>query len=151
MTTEPDLLTVKAIRVGNFDNPIVRVYPLVDHIADKLCATQARYGEYSSSRVKDLVDLVVFARTSSLDGTDLMRAVNSEWAHRCLPGAPFFAPPPEWATRYPPQARKTPACGHVTQYPAAVALIETLLSPVFDGTAGGQQWHPQAGSWLPRD
>lgn len=152
MTTEPDTLTVETLTVGSVVNPTVRVYPVVDHIADKLCATQARYGvngERPSSRVKDLVDLVVFARTSSLDGAELITAIEGEWTHRRLAGTPAFAPPPDWAPRYTAQARKTPACGEITQYAAAVTLVHDLLDPVFDHSAVGRRWRPDTRVWAP--
>lgn len=41
-----------------------RLYPVVDQIADKVCATLALYGGRPSSREKDLVDLVVLDRKS---------------------------------------------------------------------------------------
>ena len=56
--------------------PTLRLYPVVDHIAGKLCATQSTYGavgDRPSSRVRDLVDLVVFARSQDVDGDALIK------------------------------------------------------------------------------
>lgn len=95
MTAEPDVQTRPGL-VPAVPSTRVRLYPVVDHIADKLCATRSTYGttrDQPSSRVRDLVDLVVFARTPHIDGAEVTEAITSEWAHRGLPDAPHFAPP----------------------------------------------------------
>lgn len=128
----------------------VRLYPVVDHIADKLCATQSTYGtagDQPSSRVRDLVDLAVFARTQLIDGSELIEAINSEWAHRGLRSTPYFAPPVNWDRLYPAEARRVPACGDTVTLAAATELVTALLSPVFDRTATGKQWDPSSRSW----
>ncbi len=60
-----------------------RAYPLADHIADKIAATLERYGPDSktSSRFKDLVDLVVFTTSASFDA-DLVKAALKSRAQR---------------------------------------------------------------------
>lgn len=149
MTSEPDFQTRSSL-VPSVPPAQVRLYPVVDHIADKLCATQSTYGtdnDQPSSRVRDLVDLVVFARTQRIDGAKLVQAVTAEWAHRGLPGAPFFAPPPHWSRLYPTEARRVPACGDILQFTGAVELVTALLAPAFDGAAIGQYWTPDAGAW----
>jgi hypothetical protein len=54
-----------------------RLYPVADQIADKVCATMdTNYpGGKRSSRVKDLVDLVVLAHTQTLDLHELRIAI----------------------------------------------------------------------------
>jgi hypothetical protein len=42
-----------------------RLYPIVEKIPDKVCATMADYNGRPSSREKDLVDLVVIAKTQT--------------------------------------------------------------------------------------
>ncbi|HET9678141.1 MAG TPA: nucleotidyl transferase AbiEii/AbiGii toxin family protein, partial [Solirubrobacterales bacterium] len=56
------------------------VYPLVDHIADKVAATFDRYGaaRAPSTRYKDLVDLVALAKGVSVEATVQMKALDSE-------------------------------------------------------------------------
>lgn len=96
MTAAPELLADPVLDVRGLETPTLRLYPVVDHIADKLCATQASYGttgDRPSSRVRDLVDLVVFARSQEVDGSALIAAVRGEWTQSGLPGEPVFAPP----------------------------------------------------------
>jgi hypothetical protein len=150
MTTDPEIRVDIAIDVRGIAAAPMRLYPVVDHIADKLCATQATYGDggtQPSSRVRDLVDLVVLGRTQDIDGDELVAAISAEWVHRSLPGRPVFAPPAQWATQYPRIARTVRACGGITTFPAAVAFVTTLLSPALDGSAAGQRWAADRGNW----
>jgi hypothetical protein len=149
MTAEPDIHTRPGL-VPAVPPASVRLYPVVDHIADKLCATQSTYGaaDLPSSRVRDLVDLVVFARMQGVDGTELVDAIAAEWMHRGLPGAPFFSPPETWRRLYPPQARRVPACGDVVSFDAAVALVAEFLGPAIDRTAIGRRWSPDQATWV---
>jgi len=69
MTTEPEVMTDTVLELRGLSSPPMHLYPVVDHVADKLCATQATYGtagDRPSSRVRDLVDLVVFARSQDI-------------------------------------------------------------------------------------
>ncbi|MDX2377621.1 nucleotidyl transferase AbiEii/AbiGii toxin family protein [Microbacterium sp. LRZ72] len=149
MTAEPDIQTRLAL-VPTVPPAQVRLYPVVDHIADKLCATQSTYGtagDQPSSRVRDLVDLVVFARTQSISGAELIEAINAEWTHRGLPGSPLFTPPDHWERRYPAEARRVPACGDTLTFARAVDLVAGLLIPVFDGSAIERRWSPETLAW----
>ena len=57
-----------------------RLYPVADQLADKVCATMdTNYpGGKRSSRVKDLVDLVVLAHTQTVDLAELRQAVEAK-------------------------------------------------------------------------
>ncbi|WP_223587124.1 nucleotidyl transferase AbiEii/AbiGii toxin family protein [Microbacterium sp. OVT16B] len=149
MTAEPDIRAGPGL-VPAIPPAHVRLYPVVDHIADKLCATQSMYGvagDRPSSRVRDLVDLVVFARTQHIDGAALIEAIAAEWAHRGLPGQPVFSPPTEWERLYPAEARRVPACGDVLTFSGAVELTTSLLAPACDRSALNRTWSPDASAW----
>jgi len=149
MTAHPNTETRQGL-VPALPPTRVRLYPVVDHIADKLCATQSKYGtlgDQPSSRVRDLVDLVVFARTQRIDGTELIEAINSEWVYRGLPDAPYFSPPSTWDRLYRPEARKVPACGDTITFAAATELVAALLAPAFDRTCTGKHWEPSLFWW----
>lgn len=150
MTAAPDVEEAGVLSVPGLIPPRLRLYPVADHVADKLCATQATYGaerDKPSSRVRDLVDLVVFARTLSVDGGELAAAILGEWIHRDLPGNAHFAPPREWEGQYPALARKTPACASYTRFADAVELVATFLAPALDHTAEGFRWNPGELRW----
>ncbi|RYV51910.1 nucleotidyl transferase AbiEii/AbiGii toxin family protein [Pengzhenrongella frigida] len=150
MTTAPELRAETVLNLRGLAATQMRLYPVVDHVADKLCATQATYGAEGllpSSRVRDLVDLVVFARTQDVNGHELIVAIRAEWTHRSLPGEPVFAPPTHWDRLYPPVARSVRACYGLTTFAAAVAFVTAFLSPALDGSAAGQQWSATNGAW----
>ncbi|WP_308199962.1 nucleotidyl transferase AbiEii/AbiGii toxin family protein [Actinotalea sp. C106] len=148
MTAEPDEIVDGALEVRGIDPPRVRVYPVVDHIADKLCATMTQYRTADSGRTKDLVDLVVFACKEQVDGSALTLAIHAEWGHRNLPGTARFAPPSSWAAIYPALARKTPAC-EVTSWAGATSIVTDLLDPALNRAAAGQVWSPTLRVWSP--
>ncbi len=83
-TTEP----ANALDLPRLVSHRYRLYPVVDQIADKVCATMTQYNERASSREKDLVDLVVLATTQDVDGTALRVAIVAEtrktWSHETL-------------------------------------------------------------------
>jgi hypothetical protein len=130
-----------------------RAYPLVDHIADKVTAcleTHARSGGTVSvsSRYKDLVDLVLIARTQRPVAADLRRALLSETGRRGvrLP-VEFVAPGPLWPAGYEAKAAEVPQLRELGRYPAALTLVKTMLDPVLAGTAAGR-WDPSQATWV---
>lgn len=59
MTGEPDtVLPLTSIEILGQERAPWRAYPLVDHVADKVCAIVERYDGRPSTRFKDLIDLV---------------------------------------------------------------------------------------------
>lgn len=149
MTAEPDVQSRTPL-VPAIPPAEIRLYPVADHIADKLCATQSTYGplgDQPSSRVRDLVDLVVFARTQIVAADDLLTAISAEWTHRGLPDAPFFNPPQDWEQRYRRVAERVPACGDVTTFETAVALVSKMLNPVLNHEVTRLTWDPEESCW----
>ena len=152
MTSSPDLVADPVLHLRGIEAPVMRLYPVVDHIADKVCATAATYGtdgDLPSSRVRDLADLVVLADSQDIDGSALTMAIHGEWTHRGLPGAPFFAPPPTWERLYPPVARKVKACAHAIEFVEAASLVGAFLRPALEGTAEGWRWKVSERTWVP--
>lgn len=150
MTAVPDELSNPVLQIEGLEPVRLRLYPVVDHAADKLCATQARYGSLGgrSTRVRDLVDLVIFARTQDIDGTALTNAIASEWSLRQLEGKPSFDPPQEWAVPYAAEARKVGACGTFTDFESAKELAILLLAPACAGEAEDRRWDHAILNWI---
>ena len=73
------------------------LYPLVDTIADKVNATMSAYPDGKpSSRVKDLVDLVLIVTTTSFLAAELHEALTSDALMRGLSTRTGFSIPVEW-------------------------------------------------------
>jgi hypothetical protein len=132
--------------------PPYRAYPLVDHIADKLCAMLelhpgAGAAERGSTRYRDLVDLATFARRSELDAEALGRALRSEAQRRglTLPERLPDPPGPDWRAGYARAARDAPSLPD-RDLDAAMRTVRSLLDPMLGGKQAGR-WHPKTLSW----
>lgn len=139
-----------ALTIPGLVRPEYRLFPLADHVADKLCAIVEVHdrtsGLQASTRVKDLVDLALIAKTQQLAADATILAVRVGAAHRGLPLPARFAVPDleVWRRGYPAKVREVP--GVVLDFDAAVRLVASLLDPVLDGTARGS-WSPTVMRW----
>ncbi|MFT8636959.1 MAG: nucleotidyl transferase AbiEii/AbiGii toxin family protein [Pseudoclavibacter sp.] len=124
-----------------------RLYPVADQIADKVCATLARYSGGFSTREKDLVDLVVLVVTQDIVGENLRKALGREFRTRFLPVPSTFGVPPTWGRRYRTIAAQVPACRPYLDIESAVAFVRSFISPVFDGSAEEKRWDHSRLEW----
>lgn len=150
ITGNPEPLTRSSLPIDGLDPVVVTVYPIADHVADKLCAIAETHGTAgrASSRVRDLVDLVVIATTQNVDADELTRAIDLEWDYRGLPGLPAFDPPGGWARLYPGLAQHVPGCSNHPTFEAAVNFIgEEFLAPILTGRAAGAVWAAPQRTW----
>ena len=140
-----------SVSVPGLTTPPYLLYPVADHIADKLCATVELHGpeQVPSSRYRDLVDLVVIARTQTVDADALRLAITTEVTHRGLPPITRWAAPPGFATAYPGAARNVPECRDHRDYATATALIHNFLDPVLTDGLTTATWHPDRLDWSP--
>lgn len=126
-----------------------RLYPIADQIADKVCATVATNypGGKASSRVKDLVDLVVIARTQRIDLDELRAAIATKRVLSRLAAFEKFTTPDDWEARYRALATRTLPAGDLTALAAARDLVSQLVEPALTTRAGAdpKTWVPGAG------
>ncbi|GAA1228046.1 nucleotidyl transferase AbiEii/AbiGii toxin family protein [Rhodoglobus aureus] len=134
-------------RLRTFDYVL---YPLVDQVADKLCATHSRYGESKSpsSRVKDLIDLLTISLTESLDAQRLWIAVATESKRRELDQIAAFVIPPDWSSRYLVLARPLGLLENFPNASVAEERVQAMLNPILGGSVKSGWWNPAAGSWI---
>ncbi|MGA5301816.1 nucleotidyl transferase AbiEii/AbiGii toxin family protein [Nucisporomicrobium flavum] len=126
-----------------------RAYPLVDHVADKVCAILERHGGRPSTRYKDLIDLVAVAERGTVVAEAQIRALRKEGARRSLELPSDFDVPDRrlWAAGYRAEARRA------VELPAleleeALRVVKPLVDPVLDGSATGV-WNAGRGVWSP--
>lgn len=124
MTGTPDVVApLTPLDIEGLIRPRYRVFPVADHLADKLCATISTHAgrgrSASSSRVKDLVDIAIIATTLETDSQALRIAVATNAALRRLDLPECFAVPDPvgWAARYPVSLRNPPAPFRTTTQP----------------------------------
>lgn len=132
-----------------------RVYPIADHIADKVCAMLERHSRADgrteqSTRYRDLVDLVTFSHTATVGASELRRAIASEAKRRHLPLPDRLEVPSSsgWAAGYARIASDTPRLEE-RDLTSAMSSARRLVDPVLADTADGC-WDPAAMVWAPR-
>lgn len=128
--------------------------PLPLHVAEKLHAYTRVYGDgrFASTRVKDLVDLVLIATSSTLRAGDLADALTQTFARRDTHPLPESLPKPPadyWPPAYATMAGRV---GLDSSIDAGHALAAALLDPVLsERCATGLMWHPDLGQWTRPD
>jgi hypothetical protein len=153
MTSEPDEVSpLVPIDLPGIVSVHYRAYPVVDHIADKVCALveiHPRTGRpaQASTRYRDLADLAVIARTQSVGAAAVRTALTSESSRRGIELPTAFSAPdaPGWRTGYARVARDVPGLAE-RDLEAALATVKRFLDPVLGGTAPGR-WRPDRQHW----
>jgi hypothetical protein len=153
MTGTPDIVApLTPLDIEGLIRPRYRVFPIADHLADKLCATIGAYTRTgqptSSSRVKDLVDIAIIASTQTVEAAALTSALVSNAAMRKIELPERFTVPDVagWAGRYPKVAAEAP--GPAPDFAAAVALARQIFDPILRRAAIGV-WSPSSRTWTP--
>lgn len=148
-TDEPEMTApANALDLPKLPSNPYRLYPLVDQIADKVCATIALYNGRPSSREKDLVDLVVLAVTQDIDGSKLTGALQVEARVRSLDLPQAFDLPRHWGAIYTKLAKNVPSYERFRTIPEAARLTGALIDAVLDGRAAGRTWDHTALDWI---
>lgn len=149
---EPEIVTpadrIDVAGVPMFD---YRVYPLANSLADKLCAMVETHDGKPSSRIKDLVDVAIYATTVDIDGGELCRRVRSEAGARGIVLPDRFSVPDEWKQLYEGAFKKlvsrTGLSSELSDIAAAEALAASLFDPVLARKAGDLHWDHESLSW----
>ena len=140
------------------DWPTVTLYPIVDHVADKICALYERHGaeRMASTRYRDLVDLILIALQQPLDGQQLQAALRNEEARRHnlgttleLPRSIHIPAGARWPSGYRAAAADVPGLDEYRTIDRAVVLAQSFLDPVLT-TGDPGYWTPTTRSWQPR-
>jgi predicted nucleotidyltransferase component of viral defense system len=136
--------------------PEVRMFPLEDHVAEKICAMyeKHRIAGNDSTRYKDLADLAIIALNSPFDGALLHATLLEEVQRRRdrrmvleLP-ATFNVPNSTWRSGYGKIARtvrELPA--ELNTFAGVQPLIDAFLTPLLQSTPPTGTWTPQARRW----
>jgi hypothetical protein len=135
------------------DWPVVKLYPLVAHVADKVCALYERHNGRASTRYRDLVDLALIALRESMQGRELQAAISHEHNRRRDAGtdlelpAVFTVPEPtSWAIGYEREAGNLDALASYRTLPQAIELMDQFLSPVLAASDPGR-WSATEQRW----
>jgi hypothetical protein len=152
MTGEPEPTPpLTRVAMPDVEQHGYRVYPLVDHIADKVVATFQLYGEQQrpSTRYKDLVDLVSITTGASVGAGRQLAALASEAERRGVALPTRFDIPDRalWERGYAAEAGRSllPVGRTLAE---ALAIVGSCVDPLLDRTASGR-WDPKSGRWRP--
>jgi hypothetical protein len=131
-------------------------YPLVDHVADKVCALLETHERASglrqpSTRFRDLADLAIFAHTTSVGAAELGVALKSEAKRRELTLPDGLAAPigGDWPSGYARVARDAPQLKE-RDLASAVEIVGQFINPALSEIAQGQ-WNPRELRWQNAD
>lgn len=129
--------------------PEIRMWPLEDHAADKIAAMYERHREQlvHSTRFKDLVDLVLIACNSALDGATTHSALHAEVRRRqtagtylILPDA-FAVPDPSWVFGYRREAAKAHELPvEYLTLEGIASLTDAFITPLLQERSPGGTW-----------
>lgn len=148
----PDSVSAsELLAFAGIDAVVVPALAVEQHLAEKLHAyTRVYAGDRPSSRVKDLVDTVVIARTTAVDGDRLIEAVTSIFQRRATHEVPprLSAPPPDWDRPWSALVEYLPARADLASGAAAAA---TFWNPVLATAVARRVWVPASAEWRPRD
>ena len=151
MTGQPDEVpSIAIVRMPQIKQDGYLAYPLVDHVADKVCAVFQRYGlaDAPSTRYKDLVDLVAIIITSIIDADSQTDALRSEASRRGLVLPDQFGVPDLalWEKGYAAEAGRStlPVARTLTD---ALVLVRWFVDPILEGSARGR-WEPSTHTWI---
>lgn len=128
------------------------VYPVSMAVVDKFCGITERHDGRPSSRVKDLVDLVVYLTHESIGGGELADRLRREASIRgiVLPG--FFSLPDEWRGMHEGTYRRLVGQTSLgNAYPAmadAEILVASFFDPVLDNSCREKRWDNKTLAWL---
>ncbi len=138
------------LEFAGIEAPVIPVLPLEQHVAEKVHAYTRIYGRgKSSSRPKDLIDLVLIGSFARLDGSRLRNALEKIFASRATHALPSVLPDPPsaWRTPYRRMASEVGLDGDLkVGYHSAVRLVD----PVLKGNAEGATWDPTEYFWSSR-
>lgn len=127
------------------------VYPVERAVADKVCGIAERHGDRPSSRVKDLVDIVVYARNVAFNFDALSAILKTEISARKLVLRRAFGVPPEWgdaqARQYKKLAGQAGIPDRFHDICNAEALAKELVEPCLSHQMGLKIWNTEALTW----
>lgn len=125
---------------------LVPCYPLTQHLAEKVHAYVRPRLTGESSRVKDLVDIVLIAEHAAIDSLALRTAIQATFAAQeaAEPPASLPTPPPSWAMTFRKLAAEVGL--HCTTLAEADQAARRFLDPILGGIAQGA-WAPESQIW----
>lgn len=143
---EAESLTSETLVFAGAQPVVVRAIPIEQHIAEKIHAYTKSYNGHPSSRVKDLVDLVLLLGYRPLRASTLLFAIDTVFRNRNSHERPqnLPPPPPGWDKTYEKLSETLPITHDVTE---AFRQVASFLDPMLADPTKEQWWDPEARAW----
>jgi hypothetical protein len=142
---EPETVTATdVLAFAGIAPPVLRLYPIETHIAEKLHAyTMPR--ARPNSRVKDLPDIALLATIQPLEARRLRMALERTFEFRATHPVPSSLPDPpaNWLAPYTEMVRENDLAW--TTLEQLSAAVRAFLNPVLAGNGG--TWRPVGWTW----
>lgn len=125
----------------------VEAIALEVQVAEKLHALTRTYeGGRTSTRTKDLVDIVLISTLSSLDAENLKREIQEVFTKRGTHPVPYAVPPPppDWDQ---PFLRLADEVGIPNKLAAGHRTAAAFLDPILSGEVTAGTWNPENQRW----
>jgi hypothetical protein len=124
-------------------------YPVIDHIADKVCALAGTYGPAGepSSRYRDPYDLCVMRRESRIDLREMGEAITMQWLARQLPGPAAVVVPSAMRRGYEDLASKHPDPLAPARFDDAIAALAAFVEPALSPHVRAMTWNAESLAW----
>ncbi|GLW74490.1 hypothetical protein Kpho02_67880 [Kitasatospora phosalacinea] len=152
-TPEPRVLAPLVALEWPVEWPQAMLYPVVDHVVDKICAMYEAHISGSSNRHRDLADLLLLAQNETLDGPTTHSALRHEADLRTAKGstvtlpATFTLPDQGWIEGYPQAAALVIGLKGCQDIPSATPHAKAFLDPLFAEEPPCGSWDPLTGTW----
>jgi hypothetical protein len=124
-------------------------YPVIDHIADKVCALAGTYGPAGdpSSRYRDPYDLCVMQRESRIDLREMGEAIMMQWLARQLPGPAAVVVPSAMRRGYEKLAAEYPDTLAPARFDDATAAVAAFVEPSLSPSVRAMKWNANSLAW----
>jgi len=134
-----------------YAGPPWRVYPIADHLADKVCATYEHADPARSTRFHDLIDIALIACNLTVRAGNLADALESESRRRGITLPRRYGPPDQamWERGFTRLRRAAgPLGARWPSYPEAVTIAQGLLDPILAGERHDGTWDAAKRRWV---
>jgi len=131
------------------DLPIsqIKLFALSHQIAQKVCGCLEVHNGQPASRTKDLVDLVIIAKSFKVERNELVEALAFEFGHRNLFMPQTFAPNTVLLSRYQVDKKRVQHISLPDRAEQAVDLVNELLQ-LAGNVDLNTVWDPALGRWV---
>jgi hypothetical protein len=140
------LKTPALMEFADIQPTIVPCYPVVQQIAEKVHALTRAHPSGESTRVKDLVDILLMAEMGEIDAVNLILALEATFGARQTHALPAGLPDPprDWPRPFRSMADEV-GLGY-TALDEANEAVQRFLDPILGRKAKGS-WDPGRWSW----